>query len=110
MNFFDFFNDQDDTNLLYARNHAVKLALSNAILYNGDLPYLSPEMCLLYKSADTEKAGYQSDYDNAMTDMNQRQRHWLDDALTSMYPEGHKWRLCVHRYNEEAAPTAFVSG
>lgn len=94
LNFFEFlFNDKDDTALLYARNHAVKQVLSDAILYNGSLPYLSPEMCLLYKSTDTEREGYQSDYDNAMANMNQRQRHWLDDALTIMYPEGHKWRL-----------------
>lgn len=94
LNFFEFlFNDKDDTDLLYARNHAVKLALSDAILYSGSLPYLSPEMCLLYKSTDTEKNGYQSDYDNAMKCMNQRQKSWLDDALTVMYPEGHEWRL-----------------
>ena len=94
LNFVEFlFNDKDDTDLLYARNSAVKQALSDAILYNGSLPYLSPEMCLLYKSTDTEREGYQSDYDNAMANMNQRQRRWLDDALTIMYPEGHKWRL-----------------
>lgn len=94
LNFVEFlFNDKDDTDLLYARNSAVKQALSDAVLYNGSLPYLSPEMCLLYKSTDTEREGYQSDYDNAMANMNQRQRRWLDDALTIMYPEGHKWRL-----------------
>ena len=94
LNFVEFlFNDKDDTDLLYARNNAIKQELSDAILYNGSLPYLSPEMCLLYKSTDTEREGYQSDYDNAMANMNQRQRRWLDDALTIMYPEGHKWRL-----------------
>ncbi|MCI8306781.1 MAG: hypothetical protein HFH14_01905 [Lachnospiraceae bacterium] len=92
LNFIEFlFNDKDETDLLYARRHAVKLALSDAILYSGGIPYLSPEMCLLYKSTDTERKGYQSDYDNAMARMNQRQRRWLSDALTIMYPEGHKW-------------------
>ena len=94
MNFAEFlFNDKDDTDLLYARNGAVRQALSDAILYNDNLPYLSPEMCLLYKSTDTEREGYQNDYDNAIANMNQRQRRWLDDALTIMYPEGHKWIL-----------------
>lgn len=94
LNFFEFlFNDKDDTDLLYARNHAVKRVLSDAILYNGSLPYLSPEMRLLYKSTDTEREGYQSDYDNAMAKMNQRQKLWLDGALTVMYLEGHKWKV-----------------
>lgn len=94
LNFIEFlFNDKEKNDLLYARNHAVKLALSDAILYSGNLPYLSPEMCLLYKSTEIEREGYQSDYDNAMANMNQQQKHWLDNALTTLYPEGHKWRL-----------------
>lgn len=94
LNFIEFlFNDKDDTDLFYARNHAVREALTDAILYSGSLPYLSPEMCLLYKSTDTEREGYQSDYDNAMANMNGRQRCWLNDALVVMYPEGHKWKF-----------------
>lgn len=93
LNFIEFlFNTGDNTSLFYARNHDIKLALSDAILYNDSLPYLAPEMCLLYKSTDTEREGYQSDYDNACLKMNQRQKRWLDEALTVMYPEGHKWR------------------
>lgn len=93
LNFIEFlFNDKDDTDLLYARNHDVKQALSDAFLFRNGLPYLSPEMCLLYKSTDIERAGYQSDYENAMSYMSQRQKRWLEDALAFMYPEGHKWR------------------
>lgn len=93
LNFIEFlFNDKDDTNLLYARNHDVKLALSDAFLIRDGMPYLAPEMCLLYKSTDTEREGYQSDFDNAMSSMNQRQKRWLQDALEILYPEGHKWR------------------
>ncbi len=92
LNFMEFlFNDRDDKDLLYARNHTIRQAVSDAVLYNGSLPYLSPEMCLLYKSTDTEREGYQSDYDNAVAAMSSRQRSWLNDALTVMYPEGHKW-------------------
>ncbi len=94
LNFIEFlFNDKDDTALLYARNHAIKLALTDAVLYKDHLPYLAPEMCLLYKSTDTEREGYQSDYENAVANMNQRQRRWLNDALAIMYPQGHKWSL-----------------
>lgn len=93
LNFIEFlFNDKDDTDLLYARRHTVKEALDDAILYRGSLPYLSPEMCLLYKSTDTEREGYQSDFENAMASMSQRQKRWLEDALAVLYPDGHKWR------------------
>lgn len=86
------FNDKKDTDLLYARNHEVKLVLSDAFLIRDGLSYLAPEMCLLYKSTDTEREGYQNDFDNAMSCMDQRQKRWLEDALAVMYPEGHKWR------------------
>ena len=72
---------------------SIKLALTDAVLYKDHLPYLAPEMCLLYKSTDTEREGYQSDYENAVANMNQRQRRWLNDALAIMYPQGHKWNL-----------------
>lgn len=93
LNFIEFlFNDKDDANLFYARNHDVRLALSDAFLVRDGLPYLAPEMCLLYKSTDIDREGYQSDFDNAILHMNQRQKHWLEDALEMLYPEGHKWR------------------
>lgn len=93
LNFIEFlFNDKDDANLFYARNHDVRLALSDAFLVRDGLPYLAPEMCLLYKSTDIDREGYQSDFDNAILHMDQRQKHWLEDALEMLYPEGHKWR------------------
>lgn len=93
LNFIEFlFNDKNDTDLLYARNHDIKLALSDAFLIRDSLPYLSPEMCLLYKSTDIERAGYQSDYDITLSNMSQRQKRWLENALAMLYPEGHKWR------------------
>lgn len=94
LNFIEFlFNDKDGADLIYARNCAVRQPLTDAVLYRGGLPVLSPEMCLLYKSTDTEREGYQSDYDHAMAYMDEQQKHWLNDALAVMYPNGHKWRL-----------------
>ena len=91
LNFIEFlFNNKDASDLLYARNHDVKLSLPDAFLIRDGLPYLAPEMCLLYKSTDTEREGYQNDFDNAMSCMDLRQKHWLEDALAVMYPEGHK--------------------
>ena len=78
LNFIEFlFNDKTDTDLLYARNPNVKQALCDAILYNNEIPYLSPEMCLLYKSTDIEKECYQDDYLTAMAAMSERKRNGL---------------------------------
>lgn len=96
LNFMEFlFNKKEERDLLYARSHDVRLALSDAFLVRDGLPYLAPEMCLLYKSTDIDREGYQSDFDNAMLHMNQRQIHWLEDALAMLYPEGHRWRDCL---------------
>ena len=84
-------NDAEAGNFLYARNHAVFLPLSQAILTRNGIRYLAPEMVLLYKSTDTERVGYQIDYDTAMEMMSDKQKMWLHDALTVMNPAGHKW-------------------
>ena len=96
LNFIEFlFNEKDSRDLLYARSHDVRLALEDAFRVRDGILYLAPEMCLLYKSTDTEREGCQSDFDNAMSHMSQRQRRWLEDALAMLYPEGHKWRDCI---------------
>ena len=103
LNFIEFlFNDKDDTDLHYARNHSIKRKLKDAILVNDGIPYLAPEICLLYKSTDTERNGYQQDFDLAIRQMDSTQRDWLNQALLYLYPDGHKWIPCVNnneRYN-----------
>ncbi len=85
------FNNAENGRFLYARNHAVFLPLARAILSRDGIQYLAPEMVLLYKSTDTERDGYQFDYDAAMEMMSDEQKKWLHDALTVMNPAGHKW-------------------
>ena len=58
-----------------------------------NIPYLSPEICLLYKSTDTERKGYQQDYDLSIQKMNTEQKQWLNNALEVIYPDGHKWMV-----------------
>ena len=48
-------------------------------------------MVLLYKSTDTEREGYQLDYDMATQAMSAEQKNWLNNALEVMNPDGHKW-------------------
>lgn len=92
MNFIEFlFNDRTDEHFLYARNHDIKRDLNKSILYVENIPYLAPEICLLYKSTDTERKGYQQDYDLAISKMDDEQKKWLSESLVVLYPNGHKW-------------------
>ena len=92
LNFMEFlFNDRSDADFEYARDREVKRELDKALLSRDGVPYMSPELCLLYKSTDIEREGYQQDFELAYKAMNGEQREWLKNALTRLYPEGHKW-------------------
>lgn len=68
-----------------------KKFVSMAIMTRNRIPYLTPELVLLYKSSDTEREGYQLDYDSAIEKMITEQKNWLQEALKTMNPSGHKW-------------------
>lgn len=92
LDFIEFlFNHKSAHALLYARNHVIKRELSKAILSNNGMAYLAPEICLLYKSTDIQREGYQQDYERAISKMDGEQKQWLNAALHAMYPGGHKW-------------------
>ena len=100
---FDFieflFNNRNDDSFLYARNENISLPIKKAKLTRNGIPYLAPELVLLYKSTDTEREGYQLDYDSVKAEMSTEQRSWLQAALKTMNPSGHKWleKNVLHR-------------
>jgi hypothetical protein len=92
LDFIEFlFNKRNDNYILYARNENIVLPISKATMIRDGIPYLTPELILLYKSTDTERDGYQQDFDSAMTEMSAEQKGWLQAALKVMNPTGHKW-------------------
>lgn len=94
LNFIEFlFNDKEEDVFLYARNHDVKRNLRDAILHHQGIPYLAPEICLLYKSTDIEREGYQQDYEKAISVMDKDQTNWFDNAMQVLYPNGHRWNM-----------------
>lgn len=91
-NFIEFlFNDKSAANFEYARDREIKRELDKALLFADGVPYLSPEICLLYKSTDTDREGYQQDFELAYEAMSAEQREWLNTALKKAFPDGHKW-------------------
>ena len=65
--------------------------MNKAILYENGTRYLAPELLLLYKSTDTERDGYQQDFELSISKMSQEQKQWLNRSLKIMNPDGHKW-------------------
>lgn len=66
--------------------------MSKAILKRNNIPYLSPELVLLYKSENFERKWYQYDYEKTIAEMNSEQRNWFIGSLDILYPNGHIWR------------------
>lgn len=91
LNFIEFlFNNIDKENFYYARNKEIYLPIENAILYNNDIPYLCPELILLYKSTDINRDGYEMDFDRTISKMDDKNISWLKNSLLFLYNE-HKW-------------------
>jgi hypothetical protein len=74
-------NEKDEDNLIYRLNEKIKLSEEKAILYNKEeIPYLSPEIVLLYKSNYMRDKDI-ADISNASIGMNESQKKWLIDSI-----------------------------
>lgn len=96
------FNRVMNGQFLYKRNPSICL---DNYLYHSEsgIPYLAPEMVLLYKSIfvrytnspeETHRImveNYRHDFDVAVEKMTKEQRQWLENALLCSYPHGHEW-------------------
>ena len=67
--------------------------LEKVILEKDAIPYLAPEICLLFKSTDIEREGYQQDFELTVERLSEEQRAWFETAMELLYPEGHRWRV-----------------
>jgi len=85
------FNTRKDGSFLFSRNHDIKLSLNKAIFHADGIPCLTPEVVLLYKSNSTDHIENQLDFDNAVESLDDEQQLWLKNALSVMFPNGHKW-------------------
>jgi hypothetical protein len=59
----------------------------------GGIPYLAPELVLLFKSRNTsnhERAKDQIDFENTLPQLDSERRAWLRWALVATAPE-HSW-------------------
>lgn len=93
LDFIEFlFNKRKDGNFLYSRNNEIHRNMEKAILLSEtNIPYLAPEIVLLYKSTALYNPEYKQDFDVALTKLDTNSREWLKNALVCMFPEGHEW-------------------
>ena len=94
LNYIEFlFNEKTEEEFIYARDERVRRGLANAILETDGVPYLAPELCLLFKSTDIEREGYQQDFELTVGKLSAEQRTWFEKSMELLYPEGHKWNV-----------------
>ena len=80
----------EDGCFVYRRNPAIRLDVKKAFYDYEGLPYLAPEIVLLYKSKYLSEDN-QSDFEVATSRMTDDQREWLKDSLTLEYGSDHPW-------------------
>ena len=83
-------NDSDGTQWLFRRDHHVRMALADIARTSDDgIPYLVPEIVLLYKAKNVREHDVQ-DLDTALPSLDAAQRAWLRAAIAVVHP-GHPW-------------------
>ncbi|CAN5894910.1 hypothetical protein BH24DEI2_BH24DEI2_22300 [soil metagenome] len=82
---------------VYKRDEEISRPLEHAILHAGDLPYLAPELVLLFKSRSTTATGEsgprtkdRADFDRIAPRLSDEQKNWLRSAVSRREPT-HPW-------------------
>ena len=85
------FNRADSGYLVLNQEKGVRRELSKAFLTWNGIPYLAPEIALLYKASSSDNPDYQLDYRQVYPHLNSDQREWYIHAMNLLYPDGHAW-------------------
>lgn len=85
------FNERSDNKFIYYWDSQITRELSKAIMKEGSIPYLAPELSLLYKSTNSNIDKNIVDFENTIKKLDSERKQWLNDALITAYPQGHSW-------------------
>ena len=92
LNYLEFlFNESENGSFVFDREKGISRPMSEAILFREDVPFLCPELALLYKSAYAEEEKNKSDFREVLPAMNDGRRAWLWESLAALHGEGHPW-------------------
>lgn len=86
------FMDSEDEKWIYRREPKIRGMIEHMgkVTENG-LPYLSPEIQLLFKSVKNRRSTDNDDFFKVFPKLNCKARKWLVNALVITYPNGHDW-------------------
>jgi hypothetical protein len=87
----------------FRRDERVRLPIERAFLSRDAMPFLTPEIALLYKSKGTA-AKDDGDFHQALPHLGDERRAWLRDALARTMPD-HHWVAALAE--SAAAPVDF---
>jgi hypothetical protein len=89
---FDVFREpHDDETWICRRDQNIRRPYHEIIEQTpGGIPYLAPEIVLLFKAKDTRDKD-EADFHGILPKLDRRRRRWLNDALASTSP-AHPWR------------------
>ena len=82
-------NDSQGDEWLFRRDHAVTMSLSRFGDQSGEVPYMRPEIVLLYKAKNLREHDH-ADFELARERLDTTAREWLRRALERVHP-GHEW-------------------
>jgi hypothetical protein len=95
------FNNRTADGFIYSRNGEIVRKLDKAVMYRDNIPYLSPELVLLYKSTDLKRKENKKDFDAVFSHLSSESKEWLHEALAAAYPKGHKWISLIKRRRKD---------
>lgn len=87
-------NDWTETEFVYRRDHRISLPVEQAIRFRNCIPFLAPEVVLLYKSNDFDNSINRADLAAALPNLNEEQKSWLRHAL-ALPDSNHPWLICL---------------
>jgi hypothetical protein len=83
--------EHSDDTWIYRRDARVTLPLASLGRTTADgVPYISPEVALLYKARGKGIERNAADFESALAALSAEERRWLRDALALAHP-GHTW-------------------
>ena len=86
------FNKVKDNYFVFDNNDKTIRDMSEAILWRDNIPFLAPELVLLYKAREFERKWFHFDYENTIAEMDDERTTWFYNGLDTLYPDGHVWR------------------
>lgn len=75
---------------VYRRDETIRMPMADALWHRDGIPYLQPEIQLLYKSTGLRDKDH-ADLAAALPHLDDRRRGWLRDALVRTAGEHHPW-------------------